>query len=33
MAAFGAASPTHATLSPPEIEAIVAFIRTWEDQS
>jgi cbb3-type cytochrome c oxidase subunit III len=33
MAAFGAASPTHAALSPPEIEAIVAFIRTWEVKS
>jgi cytochrome c oxidase cbb3-type subunit 3 len=32
MAAFSAASPTHATLSPQDIEAIVAFIRTWEDQ-
>jgi cbb3-type cytochrome c oxidase subunit III len=30
MAAFGAPSTTHATLSPEEIEAIVAFIRTWE---
>lgn len=32
MAAFSAASPTHATLSLAEIEAIVAFIRTWEDE-
>jgi cbb3-type cytochrome c oxidase subunit III len=32
MAAFSAASPTHATLSPQEIEATVAFIRTWEEQ-
>lgn len=32
MAAFGSASPAHATLSSQEIEAIVAFIRTWEDQ-
>lgn len=33
MAAFAAASPTHAALSPEEIEAIVAFIRTWEEKS
>jgi len=33
MAAFSAASPAHATLSSPEIEAIVAFIRSWEDKS
>lgn len=33
MAAYAAASPAHATLSPAEIEAIVAFIRTWEDES
>jgi cbb3-type cytochrome c oxidase subunit III len=32
MAAFAAASPTHATLSPQEIESIVAFMRTWEEQ-
>jgi cbb3-type cytochrome c oxidase subunit III len=32
MAAFAAASTTHATLSAPEIEAIVAFIRTWEEK-
>jgi cytochrome c oxidase cbb3-type subunit 3 len=32
MAAFGAPSTTHATLSPQEIESIVAFIRTWEEQ-
>lgn len=32
MAAFAASSPTHATLSPDEIEAIVAFIRTWEEE-
>ncbi len=31
MAAFSAASPTHAALSAAEIESIVAFIRTWED--
>jgi hypothetical protein len=30
MAAFAAPSTTHATLSTEEIEAIVAFIRTWE---
>jgi cbb3-type cytochrome c oxidase subunit III len=33
MAAFAAASTTHAALSPREIEAIVAYIRTWEVQS
>jgi cytochrome c oxidase cbb3-type subunit 3 len=33
MAAFAAASPTHAALSSREIEAIVAFIRTWEDKA
>jgi mono/diheme cytochrome c family protein len=33
MAAFSAASPAHATLSPLEIEAIVAFIRSWEEKS
>jgi cytochrome c oxidase cbb3-type subunit 3 len=32
MAAFGAASTTHAALSPREIEEIVAFIRTWEEE-
>jgi cbb3-type cytochrome c oxidase subunit III len=32
MAAFAAASTAHATLSQQEIEAIVAFIRTWEDE-
>jgi cytochrome c oxidase cbb3-type subunit 3 len=32
MAAFAAGSTTHATLSPQEIEAIVAFIRTWEEK-
>jgi cbb3-type cytochrome c oxidase subunit III len=30
MTAFGAPSTIHATLSPEEIEAVVAFIRTWE---
>jgi mono/diheme cytochrome c family protein len=33
MAAFAAASTTHATLSAGEIESIVAFIRTWEEKS
>jgi cbb3-type cytochrome c oxidase subunit III len=32
MAAFAAASTTHATLSSEEIESIVAFIRTWEEK-
>ncbi len=32
MAAFGSAGTTHATLSAQEIESIVAFIRTWEEQ-
>lgn len=32
MAAFAAASTTHATLSQQEIEAIVAFIRDWEEE-
>jgi len=32
MAAFAAAATTRATLSPQEIEAIVAFIRTWEEK-
>jgi cbb3-type cytochrome c oxidase subunit III len=31
MPAFATASTTHAVLSAQEIEAIVAFIRTWED--
>jgi mono/diheme cytochrome c family protein len=31
MAAFAAGSTTHATLSAAEIESIVAFIRTWEE--
>jgi cytochrome c oxidase cbb3-type subunit 3 len=32
MAAFAAESPAHATLAPQEIESIVAFIRTWEEE-
>lgn len=30
MPAFASAGTTHATLSQPEIESIVAFLRTWE---
>jgi cbb3-type cytochrome c oxidase subunit III len=32
MPAFSSASTTHALLSTEEIESIVAFIRTWEEQ-
>lgn len=32
MAGFAASSPTRATLSSQEIEAIVAFIREWEEE-
>jgi cbb3-type cytochrome c oxidase subunit III len=33
MPAFGSPSPTHRVLSDGDIEAIVSFIRTWEDRS